>query len=206
MTVQKTTAKEYIEWTNLRWNNAPDMEKPRVLLVGDSIVAGHGDMVFNLVKDKICIDYLATSKCVSDKNYMTELDYMLSQNNYAVIIFNNGLHGWDINDAIYAENIREVLTYLKTKAGLLAWRNSTPIRTVGDLTRFEDKKNPRVIKRNTDAAKIANELGLPVIDLYTPMAENPILFSEDAIHYIPSGCKFQAETIAAFIFANLNSC
>ena len=199
MTAQKTTVKEYIEWTNLRWNNAPDAEKPRVLMVGDSIVAGHGDLVFDLVKDKLCIDYLATAKCVSDKDFMAELDYMLSLNSYAAIIFNNGLHGWDIDDAVYAENLREALTYLKAKTKLLVWRSSTPIRTVGDLARFESARNPRVIKRNADAAAIARDLGLPVIDLYTPMAENPGLFCEDAIHYAPEGRKLQAETIAAFL-------
>lgn len=199
MTAQKTTLKEYIEWTNLRWHNAPDRFKPRVLLVGDSIVGGHADMVFKLVQDRLCIDYLATSKCVSDKDYMAELDYMLSQNNYTVIIFNNGLHGFDIDDAVYAENLREALAYLKTKTELLVWRNSTPIRTVGDLNRFEDARNPRVIKRNENAVKIASELYLPVIDLYTPMAGNPDLFSEDAIHFNLNGCKFQAENIAAFL-------
>ena len=199
MTAQKTTVKEYIEWTNLRWNNAPDAEKPRVLMVGDSIVAGHGDLVFDLVKDKLCIDYMATAKCVSDKDFMLELDYMLNLNSYAAIIFNNGLHGWDIDDAVYAENLREALIYLKTKTTLLVWRSSTPIRTVGDLARFEDARNPRVIKRNADAAAIARDLGLPVIDLYARMAENPGLFCDDAIHYTPEGRKLQAETIAAFL-------
>ena len=199
MTTQKTTVKEYIEWTNIRWNNASDKDKPRILLIGDSIVDGHGYLLFEMLKDKICIDYLATAKCVSDKDYMAELDYMLSLNNYAVIIFNNGLHGWDIDDTVYAENLHVALAYLMTKTELLIWRNSTPIRTIGDLSRFEDQRNPRVIKRNADAAKIANALGLPILDLYAPMAENPELFSEDAVHYTEEGRKFQAETIAAFL-------
>ena len=199
MAAQKTTVKEYIEWTNMRWDNAPDTEKPRILMIGDSIVAGHGDLVFDLVKDKLCLDYLATAKCVSDKDFMRELDYMLSLNSYAAIIFNNGLHGWDIDEAVYAENLREALTYLKTKTKLLVWRNSTPIRTVGDLNSFEAARNPRVIKRNADASVIVGGLGLPVIDLYTPMAENPDLFCEDAIHYTLEGRKIQAGIIAAFI-------
>lgn len=199
MTTQKTTVKEYIEWTNMRWYNAPDAAKPRILLIGDSIVVGHGDLVFDLVKDKICIDYLATAKCVSDKDYMRELDYMLSLNSYAAIIFNNGLHGWDIDDTVYAANLRETLTCLKAQTELLAWRNSTPIRTIGDLSRFETARNPRVIKRNKDAAKIAHDLALPVIDLYTPMAENQNFFCEDAVHYTPDGRKIQAEIIAAFL-------
>lgn len=199
MTTQKTTVKEYIEWTNLRWLNAPDTVKPRVLLVGDSIVVGHGEFVFELLKDKVCIDYLATAKCVSDSDYMTELDYMLSRNNYAIIIFNNGLHGWDIDDTVYAENMSETLTYLKTKTGLLVWRNSTPIRTVGNVACFEVQRNPRVVKRNTDVAKIANKLDLPVLDLYALMAENPDFFFEDAVHYTQEGYKAQAKTIAAFI-------
>jgi lysophospholipase L1-like esterase len=199
MTAQKTTVKEYIEWTNLRWNNAPDTTLPRILLVGDSIVAGHGDLLFDIIKEKISVDYLATAKCVSDINYMTELNYMLSLNHYTIIIFNNGLHGWDIDDSVYTANLREVLTALKASTRMLLWRNSTPIRTVGDLSSFDAQRNPRVIKRNAAAAEIANELELPVIDLYTPMAVNPDLFSSDAIHYTPEGRTVQAEIIAAGI-------
>ncbi|MFA7230858.1 MAG: SGNH/GDSL hydrolase family protein [Victivallaceae bacterium] len=203
MNAPKTTIKEYIEWTNMRWNNAPDAEKPRALLIGDSIVNGHSDLVFNLVKDKLCIDYLATAKCVSDVDFRTELDYMLGLNNYAMILFNNGLHGWDIDETVYAENLRETLVYLKTKTGLTAWRNSTPIRVVGDLSSFEAVKNTRVIKRNADAEKIAAELGLPVLDLYTPMAANPGFFCDDAVHYNEPGRKFQAEAVAVFILKTM---
>ncbi|MFA5865695.1 MAG: SGNH/GDSL hydrolase family protein [Phycisphaerae bacterium] len=198
MTAKKTTIKEFIEWTNMRWNNAPDTQKPRILLVGDSIVVGHGDQLFELIKDNACLDYLATAKCVSDTDYMTELDYMLSRNNYRIILFNNGLHGWDVDDKIYAENLREVLTCLKTKTQFLVWRNSTPQRIVGNLEEFDVENNPRVIKRNAEAEKIARALGIPTLDLYTPMAKNPGCFNADGVHYNDDGKKFQAEAIAAF--------
>lgn len=96
-----TKIREYIEWTNFRWNDATSPDKPRLLLIGDSIVVGHGEFVFELLKDRYGVDTFATAKCVSDADYRFELDYMLSRNSYAAIVFNNGLHGFDIKDEVY---------------------------------------------------------------------------------------------------------
>jgi hypothetical protein len=203
MTAKKTVIRENIEWTNMRWNNAPDTDKPRVLLIGDSIVVGHADKAHDLLKDKVCVDYYATAKCVSDVDYMFELDYMLTRYDYALVVFNNGLHGWDIDDAIYSENLQETLTVMKQKVNKLAWRTSTPIREKGNLEQPEAERTPRLLIRNADAAKIAEELDLPILDLYTPMDNAPELFSEDAIHYTEEGRDVQAAKVAEFISKQL---
>jgi hypothetical protein len=200
MTLQKTEIRENIEWTNFRWHNAPDLVKPRILLIGDSIVVGHGSLVHDLIQDDYCVDYLATAKCVSDVDFMTELDYMLSQREYTLVIFNNGLHGFDIEDQVYIAHLREALTDLKSRVKRLVWRNSTSIRDKEDLNQFAER-NFRVILRNKAAATIAQELALPVIDLYAPMSEQVDLFSPDAIHYNEEGKQYQAELLARHIRA-----
>ncbi len=199
MTVEKTKIRENIEWTNMRWNDAPDNCKARILLVGDSIVVGHEKLLHDIVKDKYCIDSLATAKCVSDIDYMKELDYMLASKDYDLVIFNNGLHGFGIKDEAYEENLEEVLIDLNKRVKKLAWRTSTPIRTKEDLNQFESERTPRVIRRNAFAAKITAELNIPVLDLYTPMAENVDYFSLDAIHYNDEGKAVQAKMLAEFI-------
>jgi hypothetical protein len=199
MTVERTEIRENIEWTNMRWNDAPDNCKARILLIGDSIVVGHERMLHEIIKDEYCIDSFATAKCVSDVDYMKELDYMLASKDYDLVIFNNGLHGFDIEDEAYEENLEEVLIDLNKRVKNLAWRTSTPIRNKEDLNQFEAEKTPRVIRRNAFAAKVTQELNIPVLDLYTPMAENVDYFSPDAIHYNEEGKQTQAQMLAKFI-------
>ena len=199
MTIEKTEIRENIEWTNMRWNDAPDNCKARILLIGDSIVVGHERLLHEIIKDEYCIDSFATAKCVSDVDYMRELDYMLASKDYDLVIFNNGLHGFDISDEAYEENLQENLVDLNKRVKKLAWRTSTPIRQKEDLNQFETEKTPRIIRRNAFAAKVTKKLNIPVLDLYTPMAENVDYFSPDAVHYNKEGREAQAKIIAEFI-------
>ncbi len=199
MTVKKTEIRENIEWTNMLWNDAQDNCKARILLVGDSIVVGHERLLHEIVKDEYCIDSFATAKCVSDVDYMRELDYMLSSKDYDLVIFNNGLHGFDISDEDYEANLKEVLTDLNKRVKKLAWRNSTPIREKEDLNKFESERTPIVLRRNAFAAQVTEELNIPVLDLYTPMAKNVEYFSPDAVHYNEEGREVQAKILAEFI-------
>jgi len=199
MTVKKTEIREDIEWTNMRWNDAPDNCRARILLIGDSIVVGHERLLYDIIKDEYCIDSFATAKCVSDVDYMRELDYMLAGRDYDLVIFNNGLHGFDINDEVYEENLEEVMTDLNKRVKKLAWRTSTPIRDKEDLNKFNVEITPRVLRRNAFAAKVADNLNIPVLDLYTPMAEHVEYFSIDAIHYNEQGREIQAQMLAEFI-------
>jgi hypothetical protein len=198
---KKTHIREDIEWAQMYRHNDPDNTKERILLIGDSIVVGHGRLVHGLLEDKYCVDFYSTSYCVSDEDFMAEYKFALSKKKYKAIIFNNGLHGFDIDEETYAENLKEVLEFTKTQAPTVAWRSSTPVRSKENLDEFNEEKNPRVIIRNEDAKKIAEELGLPILDLYTPMAENKDYFSPDAIHYLPEGQKVQAKMIADFILS-----
>lgn len=199
MTAEKTDIRENIEWTNMRWNDAPDNCRARILLIGDSIVVGHERLLHEIVKDEYCIDSFATAKCVSDIDYMRELDYMLASKDYDLVIFNNGLHGFDIDDEAYEENLEEAMKDLNKRVKNLAWRTSTPIRDKEDLDKFNSERNPRVIRRNAFAAKVAADLDIPVLDLYTPMEENVEYFAPDAIHYNEQGREVQAQMLAEFI-------
>ena len=199
MPVQKTKIRENIEWTNMRWNDAPDTCKARILLIGDSIVVGHERRLHDIIKDEYCVDSFATAKCVSDVAYMKELDYMLASNDYSLVIFNNGLHGFDVSDEAYEENLKEVLKALNKRVKKLAWRNSTPMRDREDLNKFNPQRTPTILKRNAFAAQVVKELGIPSLDLYTPMSEHVEYFSIDAVHYNEKGQTAQAEMLAKFI-------
>ena len=190
---------EDIEWISVRWHNAPDEEMPRILLIGDSIVAGHGDKVHAILKENICVDFFATSKHVTNSEFMSDLDFMLQKRSYDLILFNNGLHGFRVDEKYYKPALFEALSALKTKTPCLCWRNSTPMLNSENLNEFNVDRNPGVISRNSDAADVADSLNLLVLDLYTPMAENKSFFCPDAVHYTQEGQKAQAELIAEFI-------
>jgi hypothetical protein len=46
---------------------------------GDSIVGGHAVAVHELLKDRFCVDCMATSKHVTDVEYMGDLEFMLQR-------------------------------------------------------------------------------------------------------------------------------
>ena len=199
MTAKKTEIRENIEWTNMRWNDAPDNCKARILLIGDSIVVGHERLLHEIVKDEYCIDSFATAKCVSDVDFMKELNYMLAVKDYDLVIFNNGGHGFDISDEAYEENLEEAMRDLNKRVKKLAWRTSTPIRDKKNLNKFNAERNPRTIRRNAFAAKVAADLDIPTLDLYTAMEKNIGYFSPDAVHYNEQGKKAHAQMLADFI-------
>ncbi len=203
MPLEPTVVREYIEWSNLRWNNAVTPDMPRILFIGDSIVYGLCEELFARLEKEYAVDILATSKCVSGEDFRFELDYMLSRNDYEAIVFNNGLHGWDIDEDTYLVHLEATMKHLKKQAPLLIWRNSTPIRTIGDLDTFEAERNPRVQLRNAGAETIARQLEIPVCDLYTPMAEHPEWFEADAIHHNQAGRQAEVQIITDFLHTYL---
>jgi hypothetical protein len=199
-----TEIRETIEWVSIRWHDAPDKKSKRVLLIGDSIVVGHGTKAHDLLKKKICVDHFATSKHVTDVEFASDLEFMLAKQKYELILFNNGLHGFDIADELYPAALREMLAELKKRTPILAWRSCTPILDKENPAQLNPDRNPRVLRRNADALKISGELGLPTLDMYSPMAENKKLFSPDCVHFTEQGQDAQAQLLADFVCRQLS--
>ncbi len=66
--------RENTEWCKVYWYDTGNTKLPRVLLVGDSIVAGYNDAVAKLLKGKATVAYLASYKCVGDPAIYRELE------------------------------------------------------------------------------------------------------------------------------------
>ena len=197
--ISTTTVLESIEWSNFRWHNAPDTNLPRVLLVGDSIVNGYGAKVQEQLKGVANADFWATSKCASDKDYLVELDYILHSRSYAAVHFNNGLHGWEIDEAIYAAHLERALGYLKGTCPVVIWRNSTPVTVRDDPATLDPVNNPRVLERNALGAAIARKLDLPIDDLYALVVGKTELSAGDGYHFTGEGQDIQAAHVAGMI-------
>ncbi len=193
-----TTVREYIEWSQFYWFDTAG-GLPRVLLIGDSIVVGHAELLWQRVKGRFGVDFWATAMCVSDVDYRRELDYVLGRMPAETVIFNNSLHGWEVDDDLYLAHLDATMEYLAGRAPRLAWRAGTPIKEQGALDRFEAARTPRLEYRNAGAAKIAARLGVPVLDWYDRLAAEPAYFAPDAIHYSDAGRNVQAGWLADFV-------
>jgi hypothetical protein len=90
-----------------------------------------------------------------------------------VVLFNNGLHGWHLDD-----DAQYLYYYEKAVKFLLDEFKDAPIVIVLTTSVADEEREQRVKRRNEVAAKIAEKYRLSIIDLYSISAK----FSEFRIH------------------------
>ena len=92
-----TRKREATEWSIHYAFDTMAADKPRVLLIGDSICNGYNGAVRDRLTGKVNVSFWASSKCVTDPDYFRELDFILDARPYDIICFNNGLHSLTTN-------------------------------------------------------------------------------------------------------------
>lgn len=195
------TVREDIEWANLWWAHAPDTKLPRVLLIGDSVTNGYHNDVDKLLKGKVNVDMVATSANICDPALLAQVRLAVGGYKHAVIHFNNGLHGWQLDDAAYEAGLSRLIALLRelSPQAKLVWGHSTPIVLTTDPATL-DPKNAAVIRRNEIAARVMQELGIPVDDTYSVSVGHPEYRNVgDGYHYNQQGKTAQAEAVAKAI-------
>lgn len=188
--------REEIEWSQFYWFDSSRSDLKRVLLIGDSIVAGSREYAAKKLGGKATVAGFSTSKIVGDPAIHREL--MLAFSDYPIdfVYFNNGLHGLDCDDAFYRRGLEEFVDFLRlTGHARLCWRNSTPITVNGDPAKF-DPRNEIVIRRNRIAAEVMAARDIPVDDMYSFLAGRTELCSGDGFHYTPEGSRLIGERTA----------
>ena len=192
----KQSPLETYEWDNIWWDH-PELQKKRVLLIGDSISCGYCRRVNLCLKEEIFADGFGTSKGIDNPKFLEGLRYVKSQQNRCDLIhINNGLHGWHLSEEEYEKEYRKVLKeimelYPDTPVVIAL---TTPLQP--SETESDENRNGRVLKRNEVACRLAGEFGLEVNDLYAPLEHHPELFSQDGVHLIPEGYELLAKQIA----------
>jgi lysophospholipase L1-like esterase len=191
------------EWCEFWWEDADKKNSPRALFIGDSITKGYRPYVNECIKEKVCIDMLATSKALDNPSLLLEIDYILSHGNfkYEVIHFNNGLHGWHMSEEEYEKWLDVVVLHLRevAKDANLILAFTTPVTKAGNPEELDGEINSRVIARNASIRRIAVKYDCIINDLYTPMISKSEFRYEDGYHYIESGYKMQAEITVRLI-------
>ena len=101
--------KETFEWVQSWCDHADEADKPRVLLVGDSITRGYESIVRERLKDVAYVDYLSTSYAVDNKLFSTMVEAFCKNSDYALVHFNHGLHGFHMSPRTYKSKIKNLL-------------------------------------------------------------------------------------------------
>ncbi len=196
--------RERIEWIDIWVTDADKDELPRVLLVGDSITRGYFAGVEQRLKGKAYCARMTTSKCVSDPSFNADLKLLLNQYSFAVIHFNNGLHGWGYSEAQYQDGLTDTVGTIKAHApeSKLIWATTTPVRESSNLQQFGDWTG-RVQARNQIAAEVMEAYGVTTDDLFELVEQHPDWHAKDGVHFNEQGREAQAEKVAESVDARL---
>ena len=185
---------ENIEWSISYSFNARDEKSKRVLLIGDSICNGYQPVVREILGKRLNVTYWISSKCVTDMRYLKELDFYLDAHEYDLILFNNGCHSTDK----FPEE-REI-AYKKAVEFITKKCCDIPLVLVLCAPLKLKNDDEKIRGFNEYTKKVADEFGLPVIDLYTPLL---VLDRETAMfdeyHWNEEGRTMQGEIIADYI-------
>lgn len=156
------TPLETYEWDDLWWDHPEDKLSRRILIIGDSISRGYRGELKKLAGRDFYVDGIAGSKAADNESFYTLIDYFSQSDlEYDAVFFNNGLHGWHLDDATeYKENLSKLATYVREKFEPRTFFIvlTTPVRKSKQTDIF-DEDNERVKMRNTSVKEVARELG-----------------------------------------------
>jgi lysophospholipase L1-like esterase len=192
--------REATEWTDIWLTSCTKADKPRVLLVGDSITKNYYNGVVKNLRSQAYVGRMATSLCAADPAYVPTLKAVLLQVKFDVIHFNNGLHGVGYTEEEYAKGYQEAIETIRKMQpeAKIIITLSTPLKKGSN----KDNLNPRVDERNRIVSKIAKSIGAEIDDLNTPMRNHPE-YHRDAYHYKGDAVGIQARLVAESIKAVL---
>lgn len=169
-----------------------DPARPRVLLVGDSILAGYMNHVIKALEGKAYVDAWVNPYNQSEHLNKVVLPEVLAKGPYAVVHFNMGLHGWPegrIKPGAFeplTKGYVEVIRATLPDAAII-WASSTPVLLGGDAKQLDPVINANILEQNRMAAKVMAESGVPVIDFYALLVDKLDLArgGKDKFHWTP---------------------
>lgn len=196
---------EEIEWT---WEVRPahvDSHLPNVLLLGDSITRNYFPEVTKDLAGVANVYLMSSSTSVGDPRLPKQIAEFAKLENmpFAVVHFNNGMHGWGYTEDQYKAAFPSFLKAVRlivSKNDKLIWANTTPVRSdaQGGAT------NERVEARNTIALEFVRKANIAVDDQHALMMKHSDLH-QDAVHFNPEGANLQGDQAAAMIRTALSS-
>lgn len=208
----ETDPRLHSDGTGWKLNQATikDPHRPRVLLIGDSILSGYMNHTIHLLEGKAYVDAWVNPYCQSEHLNSKVLPEVLAKGPYDVIHFNMGLHGWQ-EDRIKPGTF-EPLTkgYVKAirqawpKARII-WASSTPVLLEGDAKQLDPVINANIVEQNRLAAKVMCETSVRVNEFYSLLVDQLELArgGKDKFHWNPPAYKILGEKCAEAVLRAL---
>ncbi len=178
-----------------------DATRPRVLLIGDSILGGYMNDVIKAMDGKAYVDAWMHPHAQSE-HLNKLLGEMLDNGPYDIVHFNMGLHGWQkgrIPDGAFKPltlGFIEVIRKKSPKARII-WASITPVTVKGKPTELDPEINPVIIEQNRMAAEVMKEAGVPINDFYAIVIGKLDLARGDQFHWKAEAYKLMAESVVA---------
>jgi hypothetical protein len=200
-----------------------DKSLPRVLLIGDSILAGYQKFVIDDLKDKVYIDawvqpYHQGQIQGENSIWTTATKEVLTNGPYELIFFNMGLHGWPpgrIPEGQFKPLTHKLVASIRDGApnAKLFWLSTTPITEQDPRPEFwkieertyalNSELNPTIIEHNRLAAEVMKEEKVPIIDFYNVLLPRLDTAHGDMFHWREPASKLLAQEIVKAITNNL---
>ena len=188
---KRTEALETYEWDNVWWDHANTENVPRVLYIGDSISCATRIAATKAAENEIFFDGFGTSKAVDNPYFFESVClFARQQGTREAVMFNNGLHGWHLDDETeYPKAYEELLKrFLKEFEGV-------PMLILLTTHVSDPERDARVQVRNKMVKAIAEKYNLPTVDFYAITKENEHTISGDGVHLTQDGYKLLAEAV-----------
>lgn len=177
-TENRSNRYETYEWDDMWIDHANETDRKRAAYIGDSISVGTRRIATARTNEEILFDGFGTSKALDNPYFKDSIRLFFKQlPNVDTVLFNNGLHGWHLNDeteykALYDEMIKFILDEIK--GAKLYMLLTTAV--------IDKDDNDRIKLRNVAAREVAEKYSIPVIDLYDITSANISEISPDGIH------------------------
>jgi lysophospholipase L1-like esterase len=194
---------EEIEWTWEVRPPHPDPKLPNVLLLGDSLSRNYFPQATKDLAGVANVYLMASSISVGDPRLPREIREFAAMENvpFRVVHFNNGMHGWDYNEAqfkaAFPEFLRTVRSLVKDNDDLV-WATITPVEPKA----FNGATNDRVDARNAIARGFITAAHIPIDDQHALMMRHHDLY-QDTVHFSPAGSTLMGDQAAAAIRTQL---
>lgn len=184
-----------------------DPKRPRVLLIGDSILNGYLKQVAADLEGKAYVDAWVNPYCQSE-HLNKLLAEVLANGPYDVVHFNMGLHGWQegrIKPGTFEPLTKAYVQVIRDNCpkAKIIWASSTPVTVKDQPSKLNPDINPIIIEHNKMAAVVMNEMGVSVNDFYSLLVKKLELARGDQFHWQPDGYKILAQVVTDSVLREL---
>ena len=182
---------ETFEWDSTWFEHTEDLTTPRVLYIGDSISHATRKALNSLSGGRLLFDGLATSKALDHPCYEDTVRLVAKQqSNRKHVLFNNGLHGFHLDDELaYAKHYEQKIKFF------LSEFPDAKLTLLLTTHVADPERDLRVQARNHEVLRLAEKYSLNVIDLYSVSLTYAELLSEDGVHWQAEGYRYLANVI-----------